>query len=461
MAGTVRSWRKERFMAINKNKLLVISLDALGAEDASFFETLPNFQRILSGGARCFNVSSVYPSLTYPAHTSIVTGCYPRKHGIVNNTRFQFRRESPDWFWQRKYIKTTTLYDQVLKEGGTVAAFLWPVTARSKITWNVPEIFANRPWDNQIFTSLRNGSPAFQAVLQQRFGHIRQGRRQPALDDFVTECVKYTLAVKRPDLTLVHLTDVDTQRHLHGVRAPQVREAILRHDRRLGGILDILEENGLMDQTNVVILGDHYQKDTSMAIQMNYWLWQKGWLTVRAGRLHQWQVYCKNCDGSAYVYIRKGSGYLKDAVREFLRELAADADSGIEQLIEGRDGAAMGADPHCSFMLEAKDGYYFQDGLNGPFLSVENMDGITGPEPMYATHGYLPGKPGYQTVFMAKGPDVKENTDILSMCLVDEGPTLARLLGVTLPEADGRVITAMLKEAAENILLECHEKPQE
>lgn len=461
MAGTVRSWRKERFMAINKNKLLVISLDALGAEDASFFETLPNFQRILSGGARCFNVSSVYPSLTYPAHTSIVTGCYPRKHGIVNNTRFQFRRESPDWFWQRKYIKTTTLYDQVLKEGGTVAAFLWPVTARSKITWNVPEIFANRPWDNQIFTSLRNGSPAFQAVLQQRFGHIRQGRRQPALDDFVTECVKYTLAVKRPDLTLVHLTDVDTQRHLHGVRAPQVREAILRHDRRLGGILDILEENGLMDQTNVVILGDHYQKDTSMAIQMNYWLWQKGWLTVRAERLHQWQVYCKNCDGSAYVYIRKGSGYLKDAVREFLRELAADADSGIEQLIEGRDGAAMGADPHCSFMLEAKDGYYFQDGLNGPFLSVENMDGITGPEPMYATHGYLPGKPGYQTVFMAKGPDVKENTDILSMCLVDEGPTLARLLGVTLPEADGRVITAMLKEAAENILLECHEKPQE
>ena len=121
----------------------------------------------------------------------------------------------------------------------------------------------------------------------------------------------------------------------------------------------------------------------------------------------------------------------------------------------------MGADPHCRFMLEAKDGYYFQDGLNGPFLSVENMDGITGPEPMYATHGYLPGKPGYQTVFMAKGPDVKENTDILSMCLVDEGPTLARLLGVTLPEADGRVITAMLKEAAENILLECHEKPQE
>ena len=191
-----------------------------------------------------------------------------------------------------------------------------------------------------------------------------------------------------------------------------------------------------------------------MAIQLNSWFLQKGWLTARAGRLQQWQVYCKHCDGSAYVYIRKGFGYLKDAVREFLQELMSDPDSGVEQIIEGRDAAAMGADPHCSFMVEAKDGYYFQDGLNGPFLSVEHMDGITGPEAMYATHGYLPGKPGYQTVFMAKGPDIMENTDILSMCLVDEGPTLARILGVSLPETDGKVITAMLKTEAESILLE-------
>lgn len=110
-------------MTVKENRLLVISLDALGAEDVPVFEKLPNFGRILKNGAACFNVSSVYPSITYPAHTSIVTGCYPKKHGIVNNTRFQFRRESPDWFWQRKYVKTTTVYDEVLKAGGKVAAF--------------------------------------------------------------------------------------------------------------------------------------------------------------------------------------------------------------------------------------------------------------------------------------------------------------------------------------------------
>lgn len=429
-----------------KNKLIVISLDALGAKDVPVLEKLPGFGRMLSESSVCFNVSSVYPSITYPAHTSIVTGCYPKKHGIVNNTRFQFYRESPDWFWQRKYIKTATLYDEVLKAGGKVAAFLWPVTAKSKITWNMPEIFSNRPWGNQICTSLYNGSPVFQAMMQKKFGSIRKGHRQPELDDFITECVKYTLVKYQPDLTLVHLTDADTQRHLHGTESGDAKDAILRHDRRLGEIFKVIDENGLTEHTNIVVLGDHYQKDTQTALHLNYWFWQKGWLTVRAGRICQWQVYCKNCDGSAYVYIRKGSGYLKDAVRELLCQLSADGDSGIEQVIEGRDAAAMGADPHCSFMLEARDGFYFLDGINGPVSSVDEMTQNGSSGAMYATHGYLPGKPGYQTVFMAKGPDIAANVTIPSMCLIDEGPTLAKLLGVNLPEADGRVLTSIFRK---------------
>lgn len=425
-----------------KNKLLVISFDALGAEDVEFFSQLPNFKRFLSGASTCFNVSSIYPSLTYPAHTSIVTGCYPKNHGVINNTRLQFRRESPDWHWQRYFVKKKTLYDEVIKKGGTVAAFLWPVTACSKIQRNMPEIFANRAWSNQIMTSLYNGSVRFQVVLQKRFGHIRHGIRQPDLDDFVTEGLKYTLAKKQADLTLVHLTDVDSQRHLHGTESEEARQAIVRHDRRLGEILDTMQEHDLLETTNIILLGDHYQKDVSKVSYINYWFLKKGWLSVKGKHLHHWQVYCKNCDGSAYVYIKKGFGHLKDAVREELQRLIAEEDCGIEQIIEGKDAAAMGADPHCSFMLEARDGYYFLDDFKAPVCVV---DDIEGRGKMYATHGYMPGKPGYQTVFMAKGPDIKEDEEILSMCLVDEGPTMAALLGVELPEADGRVMTSIIK----------------
>lgn len=129
-------------MNTKKPKMLVISLDAVGSGDIEKAMELPGFARFFDGASRCMSVHSVYPSITYPAHTSIVTGRYPVHHGIVDNTKIQPNRKSPDWYWQRKYIRGTTLYDEALKQGMTVAALLWPVTARSKITWNLPEIFA-------------------------------------------------------------------------------------------------------------------------------------------------------------------------------------------------------------------------------------------------------------------------------------------------------------------------------
>ena len=129
---------------MKSKRLIVLSLDALGSTDFEMFSQLPNFKKFIDHAAFCRQVRSVYPSLTYPAHTTIVTGRPPAEHGIVNNILIQPERSSPDWFWQRKYIQGTTLYDEALKKGMQVAALLWPVTAKSDITWNLPEIFANQ-----------------------------------------------------------------------------------------------------------------------------------------------------------------------------------------------------------------------------------------------------------------------------------------------------------------------------
>ena len=80
-------------MEKKQHKMIVISFDALGAADTQQFRMLPNFSRFLENASYCFNVSSVYPSITYPAHTSIVTGCYPKNHGIINNTLIQSERK--------------------------------------------------------------------------------------------------------------------------------------------------------------------------------------------------------------------------------------------------------------------------------------------------------------------------------------------------------------------------------
>nr|MBR9646502.1 alkaline phosphatase family protein [Streptococcus sp. 11-4097] len=90
------------------------------------------------------------------------------------------------------------------------AALLWPVTGRANIDYNLPEIFPNRPWQNQILVSLFSGSPLYQLDLNQRFGHIRNGLSQPELDDFVLASAVHTIQTKKPNVMFIHFTDLDT-----------------------------------------------------------------------------------------------------------------------------------------------------------------------------------------------------------------------------------------------------------
>ena len=64
--------------------------------------------------------------------------------------------------------------------------------------------------------------------------------------------------------------------------------------------------------------------------------------------------------------------------------------------------------------------------------------------PVRATHGYEP-ELGPQPVFMAHGPAFKENVSVPNAKLVDIAPTLAKVLGQELPEAEGRCLTELLK----------------
>ena len=146
-----------------KPKYWIISFDNLAGDDLNDLSDLPNFRRYLEKAAYSRQVETVYPSVTYPAHATIVTGKYPCHHGVINNTRFQPKRlTQEDWYWQRRRIHGKTLFDVAHEKGWKTASFLWSVNGKNrKVKYNMPEIFANRRWDNQIFTSLRNGSRYF------------------------------------------------------------------------------------------------------------------------------------------------------------------------------------------------------------------------------------------------------------------------------------------------------------
>lgn len=431
------------------NRLLVISLDCLSAKDYPIIKKLPNFKRIFKTGSFIREVETIYPSLTYPCHTTIVTGRLPKHHGIINNTLLQPGNRSPDWNWYRRNIKGTTLYDEAHKANLTTAALLWPVTGKAKsIDYNLPEIFANRRWQHQIIVSLMNGSPLYQWELNKLFGHIRNGLHQPELDDFVLESAVHTLRTKRPNLMLIHFTDLDAMRHSYGVYSEEAVEALHRHDDRLGTILDAIEENGDLAETTIVVLGDHAALDENKAVKINVALRNNGLMTVNGkGKVTDWKAYCKGCDGSAYIYVKdKNDSETQNKLKKLLHDLMQEQEHGIEMVLTKDEASALGADPECCFMLEAKLGYYFIEDHFGEYINIVNLHNRgENDKYMLASHGYSPNKQEYKTFFLASGKGVRTNAEVPFARLIDIGPTLAKLIGVDLGKIDGQVISELLE----------------
>ena len=107
------------------NKLIVISLDALIYEDLDYLIKKPTFRMLVENGARVNRMHSIYPSLTYPCHTTMVTGCYPKKHGIVNNTQAALEKD-PLWFFEHANVKCGDILDSCKKACLKTASVGWP-----------------------------------------------------------------------------------------------------------------------------------------------------------------------------------------------------------------------------------------------------------------------------------------------------------------------------------------------
>lgn len=430
-------------MTISKY-LIVLSFDAMSSEDYQYMKTLPNFKFILDNGSHIERVTSVYPTLTYPAHTSIITGMLPKNHGIINNTLFQPGEISPDWYWYRKHVKCSTLYDLAKEKGLRTAALLWPVTAGANIDYNLPEIWPNRWYENQALVSLLSGTMCYILKLNNKFGKLRKGISQPFLDDFILQSTLYTIKRKKPNLLLVHFTDVDTNRHLYGYNSKEAVDAIRRHDFRLGEILKATKDIGIYEDTTFVILGDHSALDEHTIININVLFKEKGLIALDSnGQLKDWEAYFSSCDGSGYVYLKNPHDKcLVKKVENILIDFIKSEDSGIEALLNKHQAISLGANDKCSFMLEAKKGYYFLEKYTGSIL--EKMDeSLIGTKKHYtkATHGYSPLKPNYTTMFAVMGKNIKKCGMIKEANIIDEGPTLAKIIGISMKNTDGKVIT--------------------
>src|SRR5712692_7023075 len=127
--------------------VIMISIDGLVPdyylEPARLGLKVPNLVKMKLGGAYAEGVEGIFPTVTYPAHTTMITGVRPAVHGIVQNRIFEAPTDpqTREWYWYADAIKTETLWSMAKKAGLVTATVGWPVTVGANIDYNVPEIF--------------------------------------------------------------------------------------------------------------------------------------------------------------------------------------------------------------------------------------------------------------------------------------------------------------------------------
>src|SRR5579871_2773433 len=105
-----------------QSHVLMISVDGMKPEYVTKADEhglkVPNMRKIMQQGAYAEGVMGVVPTVTYPSHTTLVTGVWPEKHGILNNPTFDpERRNLGGWYWYAEDIKVPTLWDAAKAAG--------------------------------------------------------------------------------------------------------------------------------------------------------------------------------------------------------------------------------------------------------------------------------------------------------------------------------------------------------
>ncbi len=401
-----------------KKRLCMISLDAASQVDSEQLFSLPHLKELRQRGTLCTRVKTIYPTITYPIHASLLTGCYPDRHGIYHNQPFQ-GDVPPDmrkWHWEIGQIQAKTLHQAAGEKGLDVASILWPVTGKNPYTRrNFPEVLP-LPGENAALKMLSYGTPLWVLWTELLHGKKRISIRQPHLDRYAALLAEQLYLSRRPpDVLTVHLVDLDSMRHRYGTNSPEAQEAMVRLDENVGRIVEAVKKAGLYEETVFCIVSDHGHRDGEKGVLLDAVL--KKYTSCRAQTLGM----------GAYIFGDDLAG-----AKRYLEENRESL--SIAHIYDEQELRALHAPKNVHLAVDALDGCCFID-----------QPGETKGE-----HGFALHYPQAQVLWLLAGPGVPRNEELEGAELVDIAPTLARLMAWDLPDVQGRVQEKMLLQTGGN-----------
>lgn len=430
-----------------RRHVIVISNDALVYDDLAYLQKLPNFSRIWDQTARVERVRSVYPSLTYPCHVTLMTGNYPARHGIVHNEMPTLLCRQSDWHTLRKDVRGSDLFDVAKAAGLRTAAVSWPVTGNHpSIDYLINECSPQTADESVRDCYVRMGScPAVLKNIVDVNLHLHRAGVHPYYDAFVYGCACSIIRAYQPNLLMIHPANIDGYRHSTGVFSDLVLHGLHEIDAWLGDIVKACEDTGIYEETDFFLVSDHGQLNIKRTLSLNAVLSENGLIDVNAnGDINDFTAFAKSCALSAQIYLKDPEDEAaRKRTQAVLQRLCDDGVYGIRRVYTAAEAAS---EEHVSggfsFMLEGDGFTAFDNDWHRPLVrSAAFSDYRVGR----ATHGHQPDK-GPQPTLMAFGPHIRAGVSLDQAALVDEAPTFARVLGLHMGDTDGTCLDALLRD---------------
>jgi predicted AlkP superfamily pyrophosphatase or phosphodiesterase len=412
-------------------RVVLISVDGLWPGDLrradSLGVALPVLDSLARAGALAAGVIGSVPSVTYPSHTTIITGVRPARHGIYSNQRPWAPTDTgPDgkaWYWEADRISVPTLLDVARAAGRRTAAVGWPVTADDPaIDYNIPEVWdPRRSTDSSLSVARLRGTPG----LLDSLGAPPEGELGDSLRAWWTAEI-----IRRwdPDLALLHVIDVDHWKHERGPAGDSVWAALRRADRQIGWVLAALRDRPR--PTAVVVTSDHGFLAYHHVLRPGVLLVRAGLVTLDSlGRVTDWSAGIVGSGGSAMFLPRDSTDR---AIARRIRAAIPDSLVGPGRPIRAlwsRDSlAALGGDPRALWAIDMNAGFYTNLGFRGELLFARSGGG----------HGYDPRRPELHAFFLATGPGIRSGTRLGVIRQTDIAPTVAKIMGLAMENVEGR-----------------------
>ena len=416
-------------------RVILISIDGLTAADYLHPDgglRIPNLQALEVKGCRANGMTGIFPTVTYPSHTAMITGQPSSVHGIYTNTPLDpFGYENGGWYYYADKIKSPTLW-QVLREAGLrTAAVSWPVTVGAGIDYLLPEYRPVRSAEDISLMSALSTPGLFREMIKVDSADTPMG------DAWRTKATIRILDEYHPDLLALHLSALDAAQHRYGPHAPEAHAALEKIDAEIGEIRNAVEASGRAELAAWVIVSDHGFLADSLLVNPMVALRDAGMIrTNAAGKLTDWKVFINNEGGSAFLEARDPSDTASIAkATEIIRKLAADPANGIAKVYTPADLVAMHSNPTAFLAIEAARGFAIGSELQGPIVTRSTTLG---------KHGYNPDIPELRPAMILSGAGVYPCDLREGVRLVDVGPTVAALLGVTMRGVAGQNVNTSI-----------------